>query len=219
MNPAHSAQALSSFLGFLSQLQVTGTQAAEANRLRDDLLARLQRKKVRHSANGSKLYTGELSPGCWSCVYLTKQCTADCFFCPSDPGSETSIPRANRLPLPGLDAYLAFLRHFRFRGASFSGGEPFLRFEELVTWIARIKREFGAGIYLWVYTNGDLVDEGKLKDLHRAGLDEIRINIRARDYRLAPVILAREMIETVTVEIPTIPEDYGILQDRIVDLH
>ena len=92
-------------------------------------------------------------------------------------------------------------------------------FEDLVSWITRIKQEFGDGIYLWVYTNGDLVDEEKLRALHQAGLDEIRINIRARDYRLAPVILARKLIQTVTVEIPTIPEDYDILKDRIVALH
>jgi uncharacterized protein len=226
MKPTRRALALSSFLGFLSDLQVTETQADEANYLRDRILARLQAKGIRHSANGSKLYTGELSPGCatcgagtWSCAYLTKQCTAGCFFCPSEPGSDGSLPRANRLPLPSLEAYIAFLRFFGFRGVAFSGGEPLLAFEGLITWITRIKQEFGPGIYLWVYTNGDLVDEDRLRVLHQAGLDEIRINIRARDYRLAPVILAREFIQTVTVEIPTIPEDYEILKDRIVDLH
>jgi pyruvate formate-lyase activating enzyme-like uncharacterized protein len=226
MKPTRRDLALSSFLGFLSHLQVTETHAAEANRLRDGLLAHLQARGVRYSAKQSKLYTGELSPGCatcgagtWSCAYLTKQCTAACFFCPSEPGSDGSLPRANRLPLPNLEAYIALLRFFQFRGVAFSGGEPLLAFEDLVTWITRIKQEFGDGIYLWVYTNGDLVDEDKLQALHHAGLDEIRINIRARDYRLAPVILARKFIQTVTVEIPTIPEDNEILKDRIVDLH
>jgi len=226
MKPTRRDLALSGFLGFLSHLQVTEAQAAEANHLRDGLLARLQAKGIGYSAKQSKLYTGELSPGCatcgagtWSCAYLTKQCTAACFFCPSEPGSDGSLPRANRLPLPSLEAYIAFLRFFRFCGVAFSGGEPLLAFEDLVTWITRIKHEFGDGIYLWVYTNGDLVDEDKLRVLHQAGLDEIRINIRARDYRLAPVILARKFIQTVTVEIPAIPEDYKILKDRIVDLH
>ena len=225
MNPDHSAQALSSFFGFLAQRQVTAARAAEANRVRDDLLDRLQRVGVRTTANGSKLYSGELSPGCqrcgagtWSCAYLTKQCTANCFFCPSDPGGEQALPRASRLSFPGLEAYLAFLRRFDFRGVSFSGGEPLLDLEPLLAWIARIKAEFGAGIYLWVYTNGDLLDEAKLRALRRAGLDEIRVNIRARDYRLAPVELARAFIGTVTVEIPTIPEEYEVLRELLPDL-
>ena len=225
MNPDHSAQALSSFFGFLSQRRVTAARAAEANQIRDALLDRLGRRGVRTAANGSKLYSGELSPGCqrcgagtWSCAYLTKRCTASCFFCPSDPGMEQSLPRASRLSFPGLEAYVAFLRRFGFRGVSFSGGEPLLDFGPLVTWIARIKAEFGAGIYVWVYTNGDLLDEAKLRALRRAGLDEIRVNIRARDYRLAPVEVARAFIGTVTVEIPTIPGEYEILKDRLLDL-
>jgi hypothetical protein len=89
----------------------------------------------------------------------------------------------------------------------------------MLAWITRIRQELGDGVYLWMYTNGDLLDGGKLRALHQAGLDEIRINIRARDYRLAPVSLARKFIKTVTVEIPTIPEEYETLKDRIVDLH
>ena len=226
MKPTRRDLALSSFLGFLSHLQVTETQAAEANHLRDGLLLQLQANGIRHSAKQSKLYTGELSPGCatcgagtWSCAYLTKQCTAACFFCPSEPGSDGSLPRANRISMPGLETYIAFLRFFRFRGVAFSGGEPLLAFEDLVTWITRIKQEFGDGIYLWVYTNGDLVDQDKLQALHHAGLDEIRINIRARDYQLAPISLARKFIQTVTVEIPTIPEEVETLKEQIVDLH
>jgi pyruvate formate-lyase activating enzyme-like uncharacterized protein len=225
MNASADALALSGFLGFLSQRQVTDTQAAEANRLRNHLLDRLQRLGVRRTFYGSKLFTGELSPGCarcvagtWSCVFLTKQCTANCFFCPSSPSSNRTFPRTNRLPFSGLEDYLAFLRLFEFQGASFSGGEPLLRFEETLAWIARIKQELGTGFYVWLYTNGDLIDERKLRALQEAGLDEIRINIAARDYELRPVRLAREFMPTVTVEIPALPEDEELLQARILDL-
>jgi hypothetical protein len=63
-------------------------------------------------------------------------------------------------------------------------------------------------MYVWLYTNGDLLDEARLAQLRDAGLDEIRFNIRARNYNLRPVRLARPYIPTVTVEIPAIPEDY-----------
>lgn len=184
MNASADARALSGFLGFLSRRRVTEAQAAEANRLRNHLLGQLQDMGARQTFYGSKLFTGELSPGCarcvadtWSCIFLTKQCTANCFFCPSSPSSNRTFPRSNRLPFSGLEDYLAFLRLFEFQGTSFSGGEPLLRLEETLNWIARLKQELGAEFYVWLYTNGDLVDEHKLRALQDAGLDEIRINI------------------------------------------
>jgi hypothetical protein len=66
----------------------------------------------------------------------------------------------------------------------------------------------GKGFYLWIYTNADLIDKGKLRRLKEVGLDEIRFNISARDYDLQPVELAVDIIRTVTIEIPSIPEDY-----------
>jgi pyruvate formate-lyase activating enzyme-like uncharacterized protein len=186
---------------------------------------RLRRHGARQSFFGSKLYSGALSPGCstcsdsaWSCVYLTGQCTAGCSFCPITPGIETSLPHASGVAFYGLEAYLAFLRFAGFRGVSFSSGSPLLRFEETLAWIARIKQE-GPDRYVWMYTNGDLVDKGRLNALRETGLDEIRINIRARDYALGPVALTRAAIPTVTVEIPVIPEECEVLRERIVELH
>jgi hypothetical protein len=51
-----------------------------------------------------------------------------------------------------------------------------------------------------------------LKKLREAGLDEIRFNICARGYDLAPVALAANFIDAVTVEIPSVPEDRTIVQ-------
>ncbi len=219
------AEALSGFFGFLSGLRISETQANDANRLRNQLLDRLRALNVGQSSHGSKLFSGTLSPGClscgagtWSCTYLTRQCTADCFFCPTDPNGGDPVPRTSRILLPGLEGYLAYLRHFGFQGVSFSGGEPLLCLEEMLRWIAHIRREFGSDIYLWVYTNGDLLDRSTLRALHLAGLDEIRVNIAARGYALDAVRLAREVISTVTVEIPCIPEDLQVLQERLVDL-
>jgi hypothetical protein len=44
--------------------------------------------------------------------------------------------------------------------------------------------------------------------LKKSGLDEIRFDISARGYDLRPVGLAVDIIKSVTVEIPAIPEDY-----------
>jgi pyruvate formate-lyase activating enzyme-like uncharacterized protein len=66
--------------------------------------------------------------------------------------------------------------------------------------------------FCWVSTNGDLIDTTMLHDLQKAGGDEIRFNLSARDYDLGPVELACRMIETVAVEIPAISEDYATVR-------
>ena len=95
---------------------------------------------------------------------------------------------------------------------SFSGGEPFLKFKEVLTYIKKIRERLGNGIYIWVYTNGDLVDKNNLKALKKAGLNEIRFDIAAKKYSLKAVKMAIGIIDRVTVEIPAIPEDYETLK-------
>jgi hypothetical protein len=63
-----------------------------------------------------------------------------------------------------------------------------------------------------MYTNGDLVDKNKLVALKEAGLNEIRFDIAARHYDLKAVKKAIGIIDTVSVEIPAIPEDYETLK-------
>lgn len=63
-----------------------------------------------------------------------------------------------------------------------------------------------------MYTNGYLIDKNKLITLKEAGLNEMRFNIAARHYDLKAVKMAADIIDTVTVEIPAVPEDYEILK-------
>jgi len=108
--------------------------------------------------------------------------------------------------------HLAFIKTFQIRGVGFSGGEPLLALDRLLAHIKAIRQEFGNSVYLWIYTNGDRVNRGSLEMLQKAGLDEVRFDISARKYDLAPVHLAKEYIATVTVEIPAIPEDFDLVK-------
>jgi pyruvate formate-lyase activating enzyme-like uncharacterized protein len=95
---------------------------------------------------------------------------------------------------------------------SFSGGEPFLQYKKVLDYIKKIRERLGKGIYIWLYTNGDLVDKKKLKALKEAGLNEIRFDIAARNYDLKAAKMAVGIIDKVTIEIPAIPEDYEKLK-------
>jgi pyruvate formate-lyase activating enzyme-like uncharacterized protein len=193
---------------------------------REELLKSIS-DKVQYCFAHSKLYTGNLSPGCvicgegyWSCLFINVLCTRHCFFCPQDR-------MANKEKLPSIRSqakfkspkdYVLFLKKFKFKGVAFSGGEPFLVFNKLLSYIKKIRKEIGNKIYLWVYTNGDLVTEDRLKRLKQAGLNEIRFNISAREYDLKPVELATNIFETVAVEIPAIPEDLRVVKRRIIEM-
>lgn len=192
---------------------------------RDKILKSLF-NKVNYAFKQSKIYAGELSPGCltcgqgkWSCMFINVLCTANCFFCPQDRKTKRErFPKAEGIIFDDPNNYLDFLGKFGFKGVGFSGGECMLVFEKLLLFIKKIRQRLGKEIYVWIYTNGDLVDEDKLKRLKKAGLDEIRFNISARNYDLRRVKLATKFIKTVTVEIPAIPEDYKVLKKCILKM-
>lgn len=193
--------------------------ASKADRKRNDLLQSIHDRVNSHFL-GNKIVVGNLSPGCmscgrgeWSCLFIGSLCTASCFFCPQDRKSKMDqYPTDLGLKFENPEDYADYLKKFKFKGVSFSGGEPLLKFEKILTYIRKIRERLGNEIYIWLYTNGDLVDSDKLNALKKSGLNEIRFNIAARKYDLKAVKLAAGIIDKVTVEIPAIPEDYKILK-------
>ena len=197
-------------------------ESKQANRERDKLLKSLS-DKANYGFKQSKIYSGELSPGCsscgkgkWSCLYINRLCTADCFFCLEDRKvKKERPPETDGIRFDNPDDYVDYLAKFGFKGVGFSGGECLLVFDMLLSYLKKIRQRLGKKIYAWIYTNGDLVDEDKLIKLKRAGLDEIRFNISARNYDLQPVELATKFINAVAIEIPAIPEDYEVLKKSL----
>lgn len=131
---------------------------------------------------------------------------------------EDDPPSADGITFEDPDAYLRYLELCGFRGVGFSGGEPLLAVDKLLSFIGSIKRRFGEEMYVWMYTNGDLLDRATLDGLRKAGLDEIRFNISARQYDLSPVELACGLMNAVAVEIPAIPEDCGTVKECLLDM-
>ncbi len=190
---------------------------------REALLAALA-GRAEFACLGSKIHTGPLSPGCrqcvagsWSCLFVNNLCNGRCFYCPTSQ-SEKSVPATNNLSFPNCQDYLDYLAAFGFDGASVSRGEPLLTFDRTLEFVTRIKKRFGAAIHLWLYSNGILATPEKIDLLQKAGLDEMRFDISADQYRLDHLKLAASRIPTVTVEIPAVPEDYELLRDLLPEL-
>ena len=200
-------------------------EARDATQQRDALLKKLS-GWVQYGTKGCKLYTFSLSPGCvmcqegrWGCNFINRRCTRDCYFCKRYHSMNVERdPETEGFPFASPDEHINFLKLFQIKGVSFSGGEPLLVLERLLSHIRAIRKEFGNSLYVWMYTNGDLIERENLMRLKEAGLDEMRFNLSARDYDLSPVILAEHYIPTITVEIPAIPEDYDIVKSLLPEL-
>lgn len=197
--------------------------AAESMARRESLLRDLA-SDISSGSSGTKYYRRSLSPGCrccgetsWSCLFINGICNARCFFCPAEQ-TETGDPATNSIPFPDVADYADYLERFGFTGASISGGEPLMTFDRSLHFLKSLRERFAERIHLWLYTNGTLVTRDKLLRLAESGLNEIRFDLCAVDYDLDKVRLANGVIETVTVEIPAVPEDLGRLQELLPDL-
>jgi len=202
---------------------VAPEQIIEASKERSALLESIE-NSVQWGFNQSKLDCKKNSSGCsicgegfWSCLFINGTCNANCFYCPTEQKDE-SVPMTNSIEFPNVADYIAYIKKFGFKGVSISGGEPFLTFEKSLKYIEAVRKAFGPAMYIWLYTNGILVTKEKLLKFKNAGLNEIRFDLSAVEYKLDTLKLAKGIMDIVTVEIPAIPEDFKKLTQLIKDL-
>ncbi len=169
---------------------------------------------------GTKLFHKQISKGClmcgmgyWSCLFITSRCNAHCFYCPAAQLKDEK-PESQGLLFPTADSYAEYINFFGFKGVSFSGGEPLLYFDRTLEYLKKVRSKCDNSIYIWLYTNGLLADEQKLKKLAKNGLNEIRFDIGATHFSLDHVHKAKGIIDNVTIEIPAVPEE----KDKIISL-
>ncbi len=197
---------------------VTPEKSAHASAYRKTILQSIS-NDIQPAYNQSKFYIGSLSPGCklcgsghWSCLFINGKCNGNCFYCPTEQNS-MDIPTTNTIDFSNSKKYVAYLQLFGFKGASISGGEPFLTYDKSIEFIKNIRKQTNTEFYIWLYSNGILSTSDNLKRLSDAGVNEIRFNIGATNYRLEHVKKAVGIIKTVTVEIPAIPEELNRLKN------
>ncbi len=168
----------------------------------------------------TKPYWNYISKGCeicasgkWSCLFITNKCNAKCFYCPTQQTRDEK-PSTQGLDFDDPYEYASYINHLGFKGVSFSGGEPFLFFERTLKYLKVLREKCSKDLYIWIYTNGILVDESKLKALANLNLNEIRFDIGATGFSLDKVRMAKDIIPNITIEIPAIPEE----KDKIIAL-
>ncbi len=195
-----------------------------ARRAHQERVRLLQMPGVHLSCLGTKIHHGPLSPGCrqctemsWSCLFISGRCNGRCFYCPT-PQNVDDPPMSGSVPFHHAQDYADYVLFFGFGGASVSGGEPFLNFDQSLAYVQALRQTCGPELHIWLYTNGMLVTEEKLRRLAGAGLNEIRFDIGATGYDLKFARLAAGIVPTVTVEIPAVPEEYDRLESLLPEL-
>lgn len=203
--------------------RLAADEIPRAERERDRLLADLA-GRVNIGCRGTKLDVRRLAPGCeacgrgaWSCLFINGRCNGRCFYCPS-PQNSDDLPVTQTLPFTSPEAYADYAQAFGFDGISFSGGEPLLSADLTLAFLLAVKKRLGERVHTWMYTNGTLVNQRVLERFRDAGLDEIRFDIGATRYHLKKARMAVELIPTVTVEIPAVPEDEEIMRVKMREM-
>jgi pyruvate formate-lyase activating enzyme-like uncharacterized protein len=190
---------------------------------RKELLQWLEQRAAFGYAD-TKVDCNSLSPGCrccgaggWSCLFVNGRCNGRCFYCPTAQDDD-GPPVTNGLAFTAPEDYAAYVAALGFSGVSISGGEPLLTPDLTLAYLSAVRRRCGDAVHLWLYTNGILLTPDLCSRLRDAGLNEIRFDLGAVRYNLKKLRLAVGCIPTVTVEIPAVPEDEGLLQQKMVEM-
>jgi pyruvate formate-lyase activating enzyme-like uncharacterized protein len=198
-------------------------QLAAADAERSELLQWLGQRASFGYAE-TKVDCSSLSPGCrccgdggWSCLFINGRCNGRCFYCPTAQDDD-GPPVTNGLAFTTPEDYAAYVSAMGFSGVSISGGEPLLTPDLTLAYLSAVRKRCGDTVHLWLYTNGILLTADLCSRLRDTGLNEIRFDLGAVRYHLKKLRLAVGNIPTVTVEIPAVPEDEGLLRLKMVEM-
>jgi uncharacterized protein len=174
--------------------------------------------KIRRLPRGS-LVRGPLPQGCVLCekgaklvLLVTGKCAAGCYYCPlSSEKAGRDVIFADELRVRRTADIFLEARLIDAEGTGITGGDPLCAPARTLRFIRALKRRFGRGHHIHLYTSGRFPAR-LLGRLSGAGLDEIRFHPEpstwARFEGTKTAALMREALGTgmaVGAEVPAIP--------------
>jgi pyruvate formate-lyase activating enzyme-like uncharacterized protein len=188
-------------------------------------MSRLNPKKRIEKTKFYSWKIGEMAKGCQQCVkgeksvfFITGLCSNHCFYCPiSDIKKNKDVVYINEWPTKEKKDIIKEIRLCKSKGVGITGGDPLAVEKRAVEWIKDLKKEFGKGFHIHLYTPLNIVDEKKLARLFKAGLDEIRfhpsLEAKKKWQRLEKALKYKW---DVGVEIPAMP-GYEKMTKELID--
>src|SRR3989344_3367655 len=158
---------------------------------------------------------GTLPKGCRLCVkgqklvlFITGLCPRNCYYCPiSDKKYKKDVIYADEWPATNIHQVIEEAKLIDAKGAGITGGDPLCKLWRTLFCIRQLKKEFGKNFHIHLYTSLNLINEKNLKQLRKAGLDEIRFHLDLDNSKLwAKIKLALKYSWDVGIEVPSIPK-------------
>jgi len=174
--------------------------------------ARLSFKRV-VGDDRKALLTGPLPRGCELCfaglkatIFVTGLCDDRCFYCPVNRERlGRDVIYVNEERVSSLEEVVVEVERQGAQGASLTGGDPLLVPERTLEIIRRLKDHFGRDFHIHLYTSGRYATRALLKELCRAGLDEIRFHPTREEFLQRIRVAAELSCMEVGAEIPIAP--------------
>ncbi|ADD69378.1 Radical SAM domain protein [Denitrovibrio acetiphilus DSM 12809] len=178
--------------------------------------------------SGHSLYYGEISPACLHCrtgersmtVFHTLKCNRSCYFCANMNQANYNyfVKNINN----ALEEIINADDGNGFNSIALTGGEPLLLPEMTLDFFKACRKRYPAA-HLRLYTNGDFLPEDLAKSLAEAGLDEVRISIKADENgypegTLGCIETAARHIPATMVEMPVIPGTIEVMKELLLQL-
>ncbi len=163
---------------------------------------------------GVYAYVGELPIGCELCmhgvkmvIFVTGLCGDRCFYCPvSSERLYHDVKYVDEEPLEEIGDAVDEAFRIGAEGASITGGDPLVVPRRTIALIRLLKEVFGDSFHVHLYTSGRYATREVLRELERAGLDEIRFH--PTEPRLwSRIELAIKTLRDVKIgaEVPVLP--------------
>src|SRR3989339_1628669 len=125
-------------------------EKSKEKNLRSKLLKSLP-ADINRSFSGTKLHWGALSPGCllcgagyWSCLFINRLCTRNCFYCPQDRQvTKEALPHAEQVTFKTARQYADYVFRMGYKGVGITGGEALLSLPKVLEHIEEIRKISG----------------------------------------------------------------------------
>jgi pyruvate formate-lyase activating enzyme-like uncharacterized protein len=144
-------------------------------------------------------------------LFVTGICDSACFYCPlSQDKAGNDVVFADEMPVHNDDDILEELHAIGAEGAGLSGGDPFCRLKRTLGFISFLKDSQGDNFHIHLYTSQSDAERQSIKNLHEAGLDEIRFHPMTDNWSAVETAVGLGM--DVGIEVPAIPGEIESLR-------
>jgi len=155
-------------------------------------------------------FHGKIPKGCEQCaqgakmvLFINGICLSNCYYCPLSKKRKGQWRTwANERPVNSEEDVLDEARKMDAMGTGITGGDPIMFADDTVKYATLLKKTFGDGHHIHLYTPGMLIDRKNLGYLENV-LDEIRFHPKENDWDKIELALSFDM--DVGAEIPVIP--------------